>query len=155
VRHGTHSGRSAGAVLIAVPMLLLGLTGCGADTPQPGPDAGTAACSALIGRLPDRVLDRTRTDLAVTGTAGWGDPAIVLRCGVPAPGPSANCVEVNGLEWIFSESDDVFRFVSHDRTPTVEVTIPASVDRTVASGALVDLEPAVAPLPKSTAAPCE
>ncbi len=137
----------------------LALGGCGfgpgSDPPTPGPDAGSAACTGLLERLPKRVLDRERNDLDVAGSAAWGDPAIVLRCGVPAPGPSANCLEVNQLEWIFTETKDVFRFVTHDRIPAVEVTVPTSIDRTMASGALVDLEPAVKPLPESEADPCQ
>ena len=116
---------------------------------QPGPDAGTAACTALLKRLPDQVLSRARADPAVTGVAAWGDPAIVLRCGVSPAAPSDNpCADYNGVDWVFTETDDVFRFVSYHRTPAVEVTIPTSIDRTTAPGALIDLAKAVAPLPK-------
>jgi len=141
----------AGLMAGLVAGLVLGLTGCGSDgAPKPGPDAGTAACTALLQRLPDRVLDRPRTDLAVAGAAAWGDPAIVLRCGVPPTGPTTDpCSEVNGVDWTFSETKKVFRFVSFGRTPAVELTLPTSIDRTTAPGALVDLADAVKPLPKT------
>ena len=130
-------------------LLALTVTGCG-NAVEPGPDAGTGACRALVGRLPDQVLDRHRTDLDVTGAAAWGDPAIVLRCGVPPTGPTTDpCLEAGGLDWTFSETDDTFRFVSFGRTPAVEVTLPTSIDRTTATGALIDLAPAVKPLPQT------
>lgn len=127
------------------------LAGCGSPSPQPGPNAGTAACTALVGRLPPRVLDRPRTELDVAGAAAWGDPAIVLRCGVPPTGPTTDpCLEISGLDWTFTETDEAYRFVTYGRTPAVEVTLPTSIDRTLASGALVDLADAVSPLEKST-----
>ena len=129
---------------------LAGLAGCGSDDPQPGPMAGTAACTALAGRLPERVLDRPRTKLAVAGAAAWGDPAIVLRCGVEPAGPSDNpCAEYDGVDWVFTETKDVFRFVTYHRTPAVEVTVPTSIGRTTTPGALIDLAKAVAPIPKT------
>jgi uncharacterized protein DUF3515 len=128
--------------------LVLVLTAAGCSSLEPGPEAGTAACTALLERLPERVLDRPRTGLDVAGAAGWGDPAVVLRCGVPATGPTdAPCLEVEGLDWTFTEKDDTFRFVTFGRTPAVEVRVPTSIDRTAATAALVDLTPAVRPLP--------
>ena len=130
-------------------LVVLGLAGCGSDDLEPGPDAGTAACTALVERLPAQVLDRQRTDLAVAGAVAWGDPAIVLRCGVPQAGPSDNpCTEYDGVDWVFTETKDVFRFVTYHRTPAVEVTVPTSIGRTITPGALIDLAKAVAPIPK-------
>ena len=38
----------------------------------------------------------------------WGDPAIVLRCGVPAPelSATAECLEANGVGWYVESSDE-------------------------------------------------
>jgi len=41
--------------------------------------------------------------------AAWGDPAIVLRCGVPAPDLSATaeCLEANGVGWyVATDAED-------------------------------------------------
>jgi hypothetical protein len=131
--------------------LAVGLAGCGADEPEPGPDAGTAACTALLGRLPDRVLNRQRTALDVAGAAAWGDPAIVLRCGVTPTGPTSDpCNEYDGIGWVFTETDDVYRFLTYGRVPAVEVTVPTSIDRSTVSGGLIDLAKAVKPIPKTT-----
>ena len=128
--------------------IALALTLGGCSSIEPGPQAGTAACSALLKRLPERVLNRSRTDLDVAGAAAWGDPAIVLRCGVPPTGPTDDpCLEVEGLDWTFTETEDDFRFITYGRNPAVDVQLPTSMDRTAASAALVDLAPAVAPLP--------
>jgi Protein of unknown function (DUF3515) len=126
------------------------LAGCGSDL-KPGPDAAAPACGALIKRLPDRVLNRSRTKLDVAGAAGWGDPAIVLRCGVPATGPTADpCVEYDGLDWVFTETKGTFRFLSYGRNPAIEVRVPASVGRSAAPDALIDLADAVRPIPTTT-----
>jgi hypothetical protein len=138
---------------VALPgVLVIGvLAGCGSGDVKPGPDAATPACSALIGRLPERVLNRARTGLDATGTAGWGDPAIVLRCGVPASGPTTNpCLEADGLDWTFSETKKTLRFLSYGRSPAIEVQVPTSVGRQSASAALIDLANAVRPIPTST-----
>jgi hypothetical protein len=134
------------AALVAV------LAGCGSgDEVKAAPGAKAPACSALSSRLPAKVLDRARGTLKVTGAAEWGDPAIVLRCGVTAPGPTTDpCLEVDGLGWVFTETRSSFRFVSYGRDPAVELTVPTSVDRTTASGALADLADAVRPIPTTT-----
>jgi hypothetical protein len=133
-----------------IPALLLGAAGCGSDLPKPGPEAGSAACTALLERLPERVLDRQRTDLDVAGAAAWGDPAIVLRCGVQPTGPTSDpCLDAGGLDWTFTETKEHFRFITYGREPAVEVTLPTSIDRTTATGALIDLAEAITPIPKT------
>jgi hypothetical protein len=142
------------APALAGTALLVVLAGCGSNDVPPAPDAAGPACRALTGRLPARVLDRARNEAGPAGTAGWGDPAIVLRCGVPPPRPTTDpCLEVNGLDWVFTETKQAFRFVSYGRVPAVEITVPAEVDRTTAPGALVDLAGAVRPL-TTTASKC-
>jgi hypothetical protein len=133
---------------VAIPALILGLSGCGGSgTPDPGPDAGTAQCTALLKRLPATVLDRQRTDLDVTGAAAWGDPSIVLRCGVTPTGPTPDrCAEYGAVDWVFTETKEDYKFITFGRSPAVEVTFPTSIDRTVVPGAVTLLAPAVQPL---------
>ena len=138
----------------AVPaaVLLLVLAGCGRDGVEPAPDGGSPACTALTDRLPAKVLDRPRRNLSAAGAAAWGDPSIVLRCGVPATGPTTNpCLEVGGLDWTLAETSKAFRFTTYGRLPAVEVEVPTRVDRTEAAAALVDLAPAVRTLEKTAA----
>jgi Protein of unknown function (DUF3515) len=137
----------------ALPLVLAvgALAGCGSGDIEPGPDAANPACSALIRRLPPRVVDRGRTKLDVAGAASWGDPPVVLRCGVPPSGPTTDpCVEADGLDWTFTETRKTLRLLSYGRTPAVEVQVPTSVGRQGALAALVDLAGAVRPIPTTT-----
>jgi hypothetical protein len=132
--------------------VLLTVAGCGsASTVEPAPNAGAGACKSLIGRVPRTVLGAPRNTLDVTGAASWGDPAVVLRCGVTPPGPTTDrCVEANGLDWVFSETKTTYQFVSYGRNPAIEVRVPASIDRTEAPNALIDLADAVRPIAVTT-----
>ena len=66
--------------------------------------------------------------------AAWGDPAIVLRCGVGTPAGYnrfAACQRVNGLDWFVpdeaskDQSLDVV-MTTIGRRPAVEVRLPAT-----------------------------
>jgi hypothetical protein len=97
------------------------------------------------------VLDEPRIQAGtpVTGVAVWGSPGIVLRCGAEPLGPTTlPCLEVNGVDWVVDDAEDLLRFLTYGRAPAVEVLVPADYGRENASGALVDLEPVVAPLPQ-------
>jgi hypothetical protein len=145
----THAAR---ALTLAMATLAVVVAGCGSgDQVTAAPQATAAACTALSARLPATVLDRARGTLNVTGAAAWGDPAIVLRCGVASPGPTTDqCIEADGVDWVFTETKEVFRFVSYGRTPGVEVTVPTSIDRTTAPGVLADLADAVRSITTTT-----
>ncbi len=60
-------------------------------------------------------------------TAAWGDPAVILRCGVPAPAeyrPDAQVFDVDGVEWLPVEGDGGYFFTTIDREVYVEVAVP-------------------------------
>jgi hypothetical protein len=128
---------------------LLALTaGCGA-VDVPGTDvSGTerAACRSLVAALPDHVSDQPRRETSGNPLgAAWGDPPIVLRCGVGTPkgyDRFAACQTVNGLDWFVPDeaSDDQGMDVvmtTIGRAPDVEVTLPAQYRPPAA--AMVDL----------------
>lgn len=136
-------------------LVLLATAGCSfaddsASVAVPSPGARTAQlCRALDRALPARVDGQDRRDPGPASplTAGWGDPAIILRCGVGKPAkmddPEADGAEVNGVGWLLEKRDDgSFRFTTTLRKAYVEVTIPKG---RVADGVapLVDLAPAV------------
>jgi hypothetical protein len=115
----------------------------------PVPDVRVAGyCAALHARLP-RIVDglhrhdlKPRSDL----TAGWGNPSIVLRCGVPRPlvdaDPDADAVEVNGVGWsIEPQAGGSFRLTTTLRKAYVEVTLPKRYAGDL--GPLTDLADAV------------
>lgn len=117
---------------------------------EPAPDAAAPECAEVSVRLPSTVdgLELRLTNAQATGA--WGTPAgVLLRCGVPTPGPtSAECFEISEVDWIMDESQaPTYRFTTYGRTPAVEVI----VDSDVASGTVVlaDLTDAVKKLPET------
>jgi hypothetical protein len=78
----------------------------------------------LTDDLPPR---RTQTDSALV--RAWGDPSVVLRCGVvrPAglqPAASAQLVEIDGVNWLPDQTSGATVFTSVDRAVYVEVSVP-------------------------------
>jgi hypothetical protein len=77
--------------------------------------------------------------------AAWGDPAIVLRCGVPPPAslkPTSRCDVVDGVGWFSrQEQDQDWIFTTIGRTTSVELRVPT--DYTPAADALIDVAGAV------------
>lgn len=143
--------------LLGLPVLAVLITAAGcssaddtatAAVPSPAPPV-TKLCRNLDKALPRKVDGLSREDPrpASALTAGWGSPAIILRCGVPRPpamtDPEADGAEVNGVGWLLEKQDDgSFRFTTTLRRAYVEVTLPRS--RTGHGVApLVDLAPAV------------
>jgi hypothetical protein len=134
-------------------VLLLG-GGCshavGVDAPRL---SGAAArdCRALVDALPHRVADLDRREVDTGGGYGaaWGDPAIVLRCGVGRPAgfdAVSRCQTANGVDWFIPEDQLQGRRVDTTmtaigRTRNVEVRIPAQYLPPVAT--MVDLGPAL------------
>jgi hypothetical protein len=104
-------------------------------------------CRALVAALPDRVADLDRREVTTGGGYGaaWGDPAVVLRCGVGRPAgfdAVSQCQNANGVDWYVPESqmqgtrvDTTMTAVG--RSQNVEVRIPAQYLPPVAT--MVDL----------------
>ncbi len=127
------------AALVAVP-----LSACGSGVlvdaypTEPGTDVD---CQALLADLPASVggLDRRGLDQDVPAAA-WGDPPVVLRCGVPTPDafePTSQCATFDDVDWFGEQTADGFRFTTVYRRVNVEVDVPAVHDP--ASDVLIDL----------------
>ena len=98
--------------------------------------------------LPDRLdgAERRATAPESPLTAAWGDPAAVLRCGVPRPAgltPTSEVLEVEGVEWFLVDGPAGYSFTTVGRRANVELTVPAKVPRSEATAPLVDLAPAI------------
>jgi len=85
--------------------------------------ADAAACRTLVGDLPDRLAGHARVE--TTGDtrygAAWGDPAIVLTCGVGRPAgfnDTSSCVTMNRTGWFVPDSV----LLSSDETRDVTTT---------------------------------
>lgn len=124
-------GLSAALAALAV------LAGCGSDTPSAAPaeNAANPLCAKVAAQWPGTVggKDRVSIDVGngqsagVTKTvAAWGDPAIIARCGVAAPGPSTDCIEADDVDWVMSSLSDGKRFVTYGRVPAIEVLVPSA-----------------------------
>ncbi|MCY7413441.1 MAG: DUF3515 domain-containing protein [Salinibacterium sp.] len=131
--------------------LLIGLlAGCAPTVAlEPADDAVNPACAEVIVRLPDTVAELPRRSTNAQATGAWGEPtAVILRCGVPVPAPTAAlaCVTVDGVDWLRDDSNDPsFVFTTYGRNPAIEVIIDSN---TVSGfGALNDLARAVSQLP--------
>jgi hypothetical protein len=137
---------SAGALALTAATL----AACSAPRVSPAPRAADPSCARAVAAAPPTVLGKDRTKVQGRGAVAWGDPLIVLRCGLPGIGPTSDpCVEVDGVDWVVADPNaDPIVFAAYGRDPTVEVDVPASYGRTSATGALVGLGPVVAALPK-------
>jgi len=126
-----------GAVACA---LLLPMAACSSGPPTidvPELSAADAtACHALVAAVPDTLAGHDR--VAVTGDtelgAAWGDPAIVLTCGVGRPEDftdSSTCVTMDRTGWYVPDevllSDDESRDVTTTEMnyrPRVRLVVP-------------------------------
>ncbi|UPL11969.1 DUF3515 family protein [Microbacterium sufflavum] len=111
----------AGAIALAAVV-----TGCSTTVHlEPADDANDPGCASVSVLLPDSVdgFDRVWTDAQATGA--WGDPTIVLRCGVEPPAPSALvCTTLGGVDWlVLDQEEERQRLVTYGREPAVEVII--------------------------------
>jgi hypothetical protein len=121
----------AGVVVLAAV-----LAGCGAVHLH-DPEVSAAdrkACTALVDDVPHRVSERPRRETKGGDLgAAWGDPAIVLTCGVGAPEgyqPGSPCQRANGVDWFVPEDqiadqDKDVVLTTIGRKPSVEVVVPA------------------------------
>ncbi|MFF1377975.1 DUF3515 domain-containing protein [Streptomyces sp. NPDC058308] len=127
------AGTSAVALLITAAAC--SATDDEASVVVPSPAAKAAGlCRDLHEQLPEEIDGLGRTDPGPKSelTAGWGDPAIILRCGVQRPpemiDPSYardNGVRVNGVAWLLQKRDDgSYTFTTGARLAYVEVTLP-------------------------------
>ncbi|MEU3826366.1 DUF3515 domain-containing protein [Streptomyces sp. SID161] len=150
---------------LLAPALLIAVAGCStADDSDavavPTPDGKTAPlCRDLDRVLPRTVDGQSRRDPEPRSayTAGWGSPAIILRCGIVRPpkmvdpkvaqGEDPNAIGggVNGVDWLMEKEDGgTWRFTTSGRLAYVQVTLPKKLSGSDHSAqVLMDLAGAV------------
>ena len=117
----------------------------------PSPDTATQqACVKVFAKLPVQLgsLAPRKTDTNSSFVAAWGDPAVVLRCGVARPAilgsaQAAQLLDVNSVIWQPDPQRTRTVYTAVDRSAYIEVTVPAGVDQP-----LPLLAPAVQALPQ-------
>ena len=103
----------------------------------PSNSAADAPCTQLLGDLPTAIPTSTGTisgrpaQSSWTYVAAWGDPAIVLRCGVPRPSgltpqSSAFLVVTDGVTFLPVRQGNDTVFTAVDRAAYIEITVPTS-----------------------------
>ena len=93
-----------------------------------------ASCPALMSTLPLELSGqesrRVKSDSPYA--YAWGDPAIVLVCGVDRPAgyvTGVSAIQINGVQWYVDTSDpDTTVWTTIDRPVYVQISLPASVD---------------------------
>jgi hypothetical protein len=134
----------------------------------PSDPAIEATCKDLLSRLPDTVAGQRESDVSDPDTAvkTWGEPPIVLRCGVSKPAalsPTSQCLAVNDIDWFASaggQEVDLAKppagtvdFTTVGRTVNVQVSVPDKWSP--ASDALVDVSDAITRTTRPVQDPCE
>jgi hypothetical protein len=146
------------AVLPAGPsaVLLAAVAGCGGGpgavavpVPVSAADVG-AICRLIEPTLPKKIdgMDRRKTTPRTDRTAAWGDPPVIMRCGVERPKALTRTSQlntVNGVDWLVEERDGGHVFTSINRAAYIEITVPAGHDPQV--GPLVDIAPTMQYVP--------
>lgn len=150
---------------VAVPILAVSLI-VSACTPvisvPAGQDAAEPVCADVVLSLPDVVLDQERSKTTSQATAAWGEAgaAVTFICGVAQPDPaSEDCQSITldiyneqeTFDWIMSNSESGFTFVSYGREPAMMVQVPSSLNATQPTAALLDVANAVAKIPATKA----
>jgi len=102
-------------------------------TPKVTPQAN-ASCPGLMKLLPLELMGEQsrRVRSASPFAYAWGNPAVVLVCGVPAPAGyvrGASAIQINGVQW-YVDTDDPSATVwtTVDRPVNVEVRVPPTSD---------------------------
>lgn len=151
--------RAGGVVILAVLGLLAAACSGGpvkVDDPQPPDTAVAQACGKLMDKLPDEVLGEDARDIEPSDAlaAAWGDPAIVLRCGIGKPSalePTSQCLVVNDVGWfatqegkaadLTSPPKETVDFTTIGRTAYIELSVPDKYEPQ--ADALVDVAAAI------------
>jgi hypothetical protein len=118
------------------------------DTPPVTPEA-EAACPALMANLPLELAGepsrRVQSDSSYV--YAWGDPAVVLTCGVDRPAGwtvGVSAMQINGVQWHVDISDpDTTVWTAVDRPVYVEMRLPAGVDSAPVTALTVPLAEAL------------
>ena len=90
-------------------------------------DAQARACAELLAALPDEVdpgVERRPVEGDADRTAAWGDPPVVLTCGVDEPDRPDQPVQVNGVRWSVRDIGAGFRWTTEELAVPVSVEIP-------------------------------
>ena len=119
-----------------------------AEAPPPSPGLDKP-CATLLNRLP-RVLAGNAArpvTAAPDRVVAWGDPPVVLRCGVARPaaaGAAAQEFVVDGVPWVYADEHGTGVWTTTKRTAYVEVRMPPKYHGTGSQLILTELAAPIA-----------
>ncbi|VXC10605.1 DUF3515 domain-containing protein [Aeromicrobium sp. 9AM] len=135
-------------LLLAAALCAALLTaGCGSDLSvdeYPTVSGTEVNCKGLFADRPLNVAGQKNRLVKDENASGWGDPPIILRCGVEKPadlGPASRCDMVDGVGWFSEETSDGYLFTTIGRDYFVSVEVPH--DYAPEADALADLSDSV------------
>lgn len=141
-------GLVVAAIVVTIAVIVTGLvlasrissettapdTGLLAVPAAPAPGADGRYCKQLLTQLPDRLADEPRRALSTAspGVAAWGDPAIIVRCGLPDPteltcaSPLMQFTGADGrsVAWLQLEDSSATTYLAADRPVRIAITLP-------------------------------
>lgn len=140
--------RTAGIVAVAAATALA-IGGCGRAVSIEDNLLGQApvSCAQVVVALPTEVAgqpQRAVDEAEANSVAAWGDPPVVLTCGVPEPAayePTSTLADVSGIAWLPEPLENGTMFTTVGRVPRVQVAIPSWVQSP--SSALAELAPSL------------
>ncbi|MFM1916510.1 MAG: hypothetical protein RJB01_25 [Actinomycetota bacterium] len=111
----------------------------------------SSRCEELLAALPITVSGELARETTPTEfpAAAWGDPPVVLRCGVPRPSgltPTSSLTAINGVNWLAEPLTNgvLFTSVPEDSAdPPLYVSVSVPSDYAPEGSLLVDLTPAI------------
>lgn len=119
------------------------------DTPAVTAEA-QQYCPTLMSKLPLQLNgdDSRRVESASPFAYAWGQPPVVLICGVARPAalePTSGLIQINGVKWLVdTSSPDRIVWTAVDRPVYTQVTVSADTDSAPVT-ALSDVLSAVLP----------
>ena len=102
-------------------------------------------CKGLFADRPLKVAGQDNRLVKDGNASAWGDPPIILRCGVEKPadlGPASRCDMVADIGWFTESTSDGYLFTTIGREFYVSVEVPR--DYEPEADALTDLADSIA-----------
>ncbi|MET1060794.1 MAG: DUF3515 domain-containing protein [Nocardioides sp.] len=124
-----------GVVMSGLALLVSSCTGA-VEIDSPDVDAETrSACARFLDVVPEKVSGERQRQTEPNDALGaaWGDPPIVVTCGVDMPedfDEFSPCEEVDGVGWFIPEEaythpDDIVSITTIGWSPAVRIEVPA------------------------------